>query len=1278
VVEVRTALLLALAASGAAQSYLISTAVGGAAPPTPIAGLSAAIGEPLGVTTGSSEDVYFTSLGCVFKLDAKGILTQVAGNARAGYSGEGDLAIAAPLNQPAGLALDRSGSIYIADTNNYRVRRVSATGIITTVAGTGTFGYSGDGGPATSAQISRPYGIAIDGAGNLYIADYDNHRIRRVSTGGVITTVAGKGTGGFSGDGGLATSALLWFPHGVSVDDSGTLYIADLYNNRIRKVSPAGIISTLAGTGSSGFSGDGGPATNAQLAYPYSAAVDGAGNVYIADRQNHRIRRVSPAGMITTVAGKGTGSDSGSDGGPATSAILNFPSDVALDAAGNIYIPDGTLRIRKVSTSGMITTVAGNGLQYSGDGGPAASAQLFNPYGVAADATGNFYIADSRNYRIRGVSPDGMITTIAGTGVIGFSGDSGPATSARLAGPKGLAVDQSGNLYFADGSSRVRKVSPGGIITTVAGGGSYSGTGDGGPAVNARLTGAAGVAVDGAGNLYITDSLEYRVRKVSPNGTISTLAGTGIAGFSGDGGPAASAQLSHPAGIAVDEAGNVFIADSANYRIRKVSPDGIITTVAGTGTSSLSGDGGPATSAPLVGPSDVAVDRSGNLYIVDYRRIRKVSGDGIITTLAGTGSYAYSGDGGLAANATFLAPQNVALDGSGNIYITDTQANAVRVLQAAVPVALAVLTTTPLPPGTVGVVYSQKLNATGGTSPYSWSVTHGALPAGLVLSATGILAGTPTSTDAYKFTVQVRDVASAAASRDFQLVINSQPVSTPTITAGGIVNAATNAAGPITAGSLVSIYGTNLADSSMQAGSIPLPTILNGVMVTFNGVPAPLVFVAPGQINAQVPWDVLPGEPQTGNAVVVVNRAGMLSAPVTVALGPFSPGIFALNFGTGNAIAINGDGSLAAPSGSIPGVATRPTMPGDPQGLIILANGLGALDSYPANGRNSADRLRKTQTTPDVLVGGKLASVAFSGASPQFVGVNQINISIPEGAPTGEKMALQLRLGGITTTDRVTIAVSQCCDQITMAPADGLNVTGQASHIDVTSYTKTYTLQNAQAAAVSYTVAASADWVTLSKTAGTLGPGGKDSFTISLNSNINSLAAGSYTATISVTLSGSTYGTITRTVSLNLSSTACMNIAGQWLTSETGTLACTVTVGGESDTETDPISGSDIITISQQGCDVSYTSASIMSAFGSGKTLRQGIVEGSNVSFLGIMGELAAGFTYQKNVVTLSGSVGSNVINLTGSGSLLASGIWVGQSTTFSCTANTKATMTKW
>jgi sugar lactone lactonase YvrE len=326
---------------------------------------------------------------------------------------------------------------------------------ISTVAGNGTAAYGGDGGPATSASMMLPAGVAVNASGTFFIADFGDNRVRKVS-GGIISTYAGNGTAGYSGDGGAATSATLHGLRGLAVDAAGNLYIADALNNCIRKVNTSGTITTIAGNGTAGFSGDGGSATLAMLNIPTGMVADASGNIFIADAYNNRIRKVSSSGIITTVAGNGTGGFTG-DGSAATAAELNGPSDVAVDAAGNLYIADsGNNRIRMVNSSGTITTIAGDGnVGYAGDGGLALTAELSAPTGLCFDPSGNLYVADANNNVIRAINTSGHISTFAGNGSQGYTGDGGPATSASFNLPYSVATDAGGNVFIADYSNQV-------------------------------------------------------------------------------------------------------------------------------------------------------------------------------------------------------------------------------------------------------------------------------------------------------------------------------------------------------------------------------------------------------------------------------------------------------------------------------------------------------------------------------------------------------------------------------------------------------------------------------------------------------------------------------------------------------------------------------------------------------------------------------------------------------------------------------------------------------
>jgi NHL repeat len=484
---------------------------------------------------------------------------------------------------------------------------------------------SSDGGPATSAALSGPNRVAADSAGNLYITEPLYGRVRMVSTGGIISTVAGSSglgsfgqscTAGSGSNGKPATQAALCLPYGIAVDSTDNLFIGEygyrccydtddpvIENFAVRQIAPDGIIGTVAGSATPGIS-----VCNCADVGSGSVAIDASRNLYISD--SVLIEKISADGSIAAIADGSFCCFSG-DGGPAAAAQLDAPSAVAADSAGNVFIADtGNNRIRKVLPGGIIATVAGNGSSgYSGDGGPAMNAQLNEVTGVATDATGNLFIADFRNYRVRKISADGTITTVAGGGA--EFGDGGPATGA-IVSPYSVAVDSAGNLFIADPvSSRVRRVSAEGIITTVAGGGPCCSPGDGGLAINASLS-PTSVAVDDTGNLFIVDHL--RVRKVSPEGIITTVVGgDGLYGYSGDGGPASAARLSSPYAVTLDSDGNLFIADGT--RIRKVSPGGIITTIAGNGQYGYTGDRGLATQAQLSPSTTLAVDGAGGVYL---------------------------------------------------------------------------------------------------------------------------------------------------------------------------------------------------------------------------------------------------------------------------------------------------------------------------------------------------------------------------------------------------------------------------------------------------------------------------------------------------------------------------------------------------------------------------------------------------------------------------------------------------------------------------------------
>jgi sugar lactone lactonase YvrE len=625
--------------------------------------------------------------------------------------------------------VDAYGNLFIADTYNNRIRKVDANGVISTVAGKSSSGFSGDGGAATNASLYRPQSLAMDGNGNLFIADAYNYRVRQVDVYGVITTIAGNGSTSFSGDNGVATNAGM-NPFGVSVDGYGDVLIADRSNSRIRRVDPYGIITTVAGTNSYGYGGDGVAATNALLYYPSGVAMDGYGRILIADTYNNRIRRFGQG--PTLVLDRLTAADAGnytlvvnSSYGSVTSVVATLT--VLLPPT--IIIPPASQTIGLGSNATFAVTLMGTEplayqWQFNGTNLMNQTGQFLNLTNVQWSDGGNYQVVITNNYgsitsavatmtvglppaitgqptnqivlvgsngqlsvvvtgdgpftyqwRLNGTNLPPIITTVGGTnGSAGYSGDGGMATNAKLNFPEGVAIDAAGNLFIADYSNnRIRKVDTNGIITTTAGTGTQGNSGNGGLAVNATLNGPAGVTFDAYGNLYISEDRNGDVRRVDTNGIITRVAGTGTVGTSNDGGQATNSALYRVTGAALDGNGNLYINESAHCHIRKVGTNGIITTVAGNTdfiTGGFSGDGGLATNAQLNAPYGIALDSPGNLFIADTanNRVRKVDTHGIINTVVGGGSS--SSDGLLGTNTLLSYPYGVGLDRYNNLFIT--------------------------------------------------------------------------------------------------------------------------------------------------------------------------------------------------------------------------------------------------------------------------------------------------------------------------------------------------------------------------------------------------------------------------------------------------------------------------------------------------------------------------------------------------------------------------------------------------------------------------------
>ncbi|HEY3855829.1 MAG TPA: immunoglobulin domain-containing protein [Verrucomicrobiae bacterium] len=787
---------------------------------------NAGLSFPNGITLDASGRMFIadTENSRIRMVDSNGIISTVAGHGLFGsFGGDGGQATNAGLNQPFRVAFDGYGNMFIADYGNNRVRKVATNGIITTVAGNGKNIFSGDGGPATNASVYSPGDLAFDVAGNLYVAETIGNRIRKVDTNGLIWTVAGNGSYLFSGDNGPATNAAL-VPYGIALDPYGNILVADYQNNRIRQIDAFGIITTIAGTSHQGFSGDGQPPAQATFSMPQSVAFDSLGRVLVSDTQDSRVRRfgIGPSLPLTAVTASNAGSYTlvvtsqfgsitsapcsltvlippqletrlandftaldetavfsvtatgtqplafqwqfdGTNLVDQTSEVLSITnaqwadagiytvlvtnaygtaSEAATLTVGNppmitnaptaITVAPGQTAVLSVGVAGdgpftyqwqfngtnlppIITTIGGNGdTNYSGDGGAATNAGMVLPNAVACDAKGNVYVTDYGENRIRRIDTNGIITTYAGTGNSGLSPNGTLATNASFLTLRGLCVDAAGNVFVGEyNPGEVQKIDTNGIVTKVAGTGSSVRTADGLSATNTSFDGIWGVAVDSLGDLFVTDVNSWRVRKVGTNGIVSTVAGNGTNGFSGDGGPATNAKLMHPLNVAVDSLGNIFVADDEVARIRKVDTDGIITTVAGGGTNYTGDDGIPATNAAL-NTIGIALDATGNLFITESTtgRVRKVDANGILSTVAGTGVPGFSGDGGYATEATLKNPQSTTIDPLGNLIIADTGNNRVRKVHLAGDPFLTLSSLTASNSGTYSVVITCPFGST--------------------------------------------------------------------------------------------------------------------------------------------------------------------------------------------------------------------------------------------------------------------------------------------------------------------------------------------------------------------------------------------------------------------------------------------------------------------------------------------------------------------------------------------------------------------------------------
>jgi uncharacterized protein (TIGR03437 family) len=1058
--------------------------------PNGLPALTASLNMPSAVVSDANGNVYVAlkSAHQVVRIDAAGKVWTVAGNGVSGASGDGGQATSAMLSTPVGLAVDQAGALYISDSSASRIRRVGPDGVITTVAGNGKNAFSGDGGPAILASLYAPVGIAFDNRGDLLIADSGNQVVRMVTPDGLIRTIAGIGrSGGSSGNAGPALQAQLNNPQAVLVDSGGVIYIADTGNDWIRVLTPDGTLSIYAGLDTSttaspfGSAGDPTIAKNARLTTPTSLAMDAAGTLYFVEP--NRIRQITSNGKIAPFAGTGIYGGSG-DGGLARFANIKVQG-IATDRHNNLLIADGDdNRVRIVTAAdGIIDTVAGNGLA------------AFVPRGLAVK--GNYlYFSDSNNNRVRRLDlVTQEISLVAGNGAADYSGDGGPALSASLMTPRGLAFDPSGNLYIADsGNHRVAKVGTDGNINTVAGTGTASTTGDGLAATAATLNAPAAVAADSSGNLYISEQSGNVVRKVNTGGIISTVAGTGTAGApDSEQGIALNQKLNGPQGLACDSAGGLLIADSNNHRIRRLSPDGTIATVAGTGAG-FSGDGGLATSATLRGPNAVQVDQAGNLYISDASnyRIRRVGTDGVISTVAGNGSSGYNGDGSPATAYSLNGASAIVPAPSGcSVYIADTSNLRIRQLWPAIdyiimadapgllvsldgqvantPLAASLLPGThhrvdaPSPQsGGAGVQYllsaAQEFDVPCGPARASvtlnfqlqYSLTVTSDPGGKVNSAatwqnaaaTVTLAATPQS--GFVFAGWEGDCAGSGSctllmngpknvKADFAPATALNPViATSGIVGAGLSMPLVNALSPnglaIAFGSGFAPAGTLSVAGSGNLLNGGISTELDGVCVLVGSTKAPILAVTPAQVNFQVPQGLGSGTV----SVQVVTGCGSpdekRSDPQAVTARNASPEFFYFvqaTSGQNPIAAVNAStGAFVGSPGLLSGGTFAPAKPGDV--LTLYATGLGLTNPSFAAGQlpgTASSIAGDIQVTIGLTALAK-TDVLYVGVTPSAAGLYQVNIHLPLSISNGDQH-VQMTINGIPSPSGGYITVKQ-------------------------------------------------------------------------------------------------------------------------------------------------------------------------------------------------------------------------------------------------------------
>ena len=684
-------------ASGSSAAYTFST-LAGSPDITSADGLAseARFDGPDGIAVDAAGNLYAADTGnsTIRRITRPGKSSTIAGYPGIPGSADG-VGSNARFSQPQGVAVDNAGNIYVTDFGNSTVRRMTVSGtnwVVSTIAGLAGNQGSADG-AGTNAQFYSPYGVAVDSAANLYVADYQEYTIRKITlvgTNWVVSTIAGLA--GHSGHtDGANSDARFSSPEYIAVDSNANLYVTDSDIYTIRKITPVGtnwVVTTFAGLAGN-FGAADGTGTNAQFHFPDGIALDRAGNLYVSDSGNETVRKVTSAGVVTTLAGSShSPGNYGSADGTGTNARFWSPRGLAVDLTDKIYVSDfGNNEIRKVTTAGVVSTVAGlvPGASQGSADGIGAGAQFSYPFGAAVDSSGTIYIADFYNDTIRQITSAGVVSTMAG--LAGNQGtNDGAGSNARFYDPYAVAVDGAGNVYVADyESATIRLVTSAGSVSTIAGLGGNTGTNDG-VGGNARFYGPEGIAVDGFNNVYVADTYNSTIRKIRPEGggwIVSTIAG--LAGSSGaNDGANNGARFSQPAGIAVDLAGNLFVADSGNDTIRMITPvgtDWVVSTIAGLAGHFGSSDG-TGTNARFGSPGGIAVDSADNLFVADtgnntLRRIAAAGGGWVVSTIGGLAGNSGNSDGA-GSVARFYGARGIAVDSADALYVADAYNNTIR------------------------------------------------------------------------------------------------------------------------------------------------------------------------------------------------------------------------------------------------------------------------------------------------------------------------------------------------------------------------------------------------------------------------------------------------------------------------------------------------------------------------------------------------------------------------------------------------------------------------